>query len=452
MFTTLLLTTSLAAGQPPAPPPIAYAPRPAVYAPAGQPPAALPMVQVPNGGLPMTQPPPPTTGGVGNSSTLNAANPAVTEYIKDEKEEPPAATKYLFERTIAETRLGEILEQRNIKIYGWTEQSYNASSAAHNNAPVFMYDQANKYQLNQNWLHVERTIDTTKDEFQWGWNMDWILPGTDARTTVVRGLWYNQIRNGYAYPIDPFQFYAQAFLPGLGGKGTSVKIGRFATHMEYELVQAPDTPFISRSYLFQYNPFTHTGIWAVTQLNDTWSVGNGAATGNDTFIDGPTNRLTYLGQLKWAPKEGKTQVLFNTTVTNPTYAQSSNFNFYNVYNIQVIHKFTDKLTYVLDTAYSHENNIPNVGFANWYGAVNYLMYNHTDKLTSTLRAEVFDDQQGVRTGFRGLYTEVTYGVAYKPLPGVIIRPSVRYDNNANSAPWEGKQNLFSTAIDLILRW
>ena len=65
---------------------------------------------------------------------------------------------------------------------------------------------------------------------------------------------------------------------------------------------------------------------------------------------------------------------------------------------------------------------------------------------------MFNDQQGVRTGFSGLYTEVTYGVAYKPMPGIIIRPSARYDNNANSAPFEGKQNLFTAAIDLIFRW
>ena len=118
----------------------------------------------------------------------------------------------------------------------------------------------------------------------------------------------------------------------------------------------------------------------------------------------------------------------------------------------VTHKFTDKLTYVLDTAFSHIRDVPGTGFAQWYGAANYLIYAHNDKFTSTFRAEVFNDQQGFRTGFAGLYTEATYGLAYKAMDGLIIRPSVRYDNNAQTAVWEGKQNLFTATMDVILRW
>jgi hypothetical protein len=254
------------------------------------------------------------------------------------------------------------------------------------------------------------------------------------------------------YPIDPFQFYAQAFLPNLGGEGTTVKIGRFATHLEYELFQAPDRPFVTTSYLFQYNPFTHTGIWATTQLDNTWSVSNGIALGNDTFFNQPTNRATYLGQIKWAPKEGKSWAQIGVSVTNPQFQADQNFAFYNVYNFQFGHKFNDKLSYVLDAAFSHITDVPGIGATNWYGFVNYLMYAHNDKLTSTLRAELFEDTSGFRTGFKGLYTEATYGLTYKAMDGLLIRPSIRYDNNSQSQVWEGKQNLFTTAVDVIIRW
>lgn len=427
MFTTLLLATGLSAGQPPAP---VYTQPQVIYS--GQP------------GVAQTQPMPmPMTGA--------ATSPQVVEEIKDAKEETPPPTPYLLERTLAQTRLGELMACRGIVIYGWTEMSYNASTASRSNAPVFMIDQANQYQMNQNWLHVEKTIDTTKDERQFGWAMDWILPGTDARTTVPRGLWYNQIVDGNPYPIDPFQFYVQAYLPGLG-KGTTVKAGRFATHVGYELVQGPDTPFISRSYMFQYNPFTHTGVWATTGVGENWTVGYGASTGTDTFIQSSTNRFTFLGQLKWAPKDGPTSVAFNVVITDPTYIADQNFQLYNFYNLVVTRKIGEKLTYVLDAGYSHMDNFQTIGNVNWYGAANYLIFNHNDKWTSTLRAEVFEDTQGARTGFSGLYTEVTYGVAYKPCQSVIIRPSVRYDNNSQSNPFEGSQNLFTGTIDLIFRW
>jgi len=438
MFTSLLLTASLAGGQPP---------------------ASAPPIVIPN--IPAAGQPAPLPMGPGSiRSVIQDPTPKKEENgdKKDEeekKDEPPPPTKYFLEKSLAETRLGNILSNRGITIYGWTAMSYNVSTASGSNAPVFMDDRANEFLLNQNYLVAEKTLDTSKKEFQWGWRTDWVLPGSDARTSIVRGLWDDQLRNNNGgpqlYPIDLFQVYAQAFLPNLG-EGTTVKVGRFATHMEWELFQAPDRPFVSTSYLFQYNPFTHTGIWATTQLNDTWSVGNGIATGNDTFFDQPTNRATYLGQLKWAPKEGKTQVLFNVTVTNPQFKASEAFAFYNVYNLQVIHKFNDKLTYVLDTAYSHITDVPDIGNTNWYGAVNYLLYAHNDKWTSSLRAEVFEDTSGFRTGFKGLYTELTYGVAYKAKDGLIIRPSIRYDNNSESNVWEGNQNLFTAAVDVIVRW
>jgi hypothetical protein len=394
----------------------------------------------------------------GNGSGARPDDPSTVETIKTEQDEPPTPTKYLLERSLAETRLGELFTNRGITIYGWTQMSYNISTASQTNVPRTLDDRANMFLMNQNFLVVEKTIDTSQQEFQWGWAMNWILPGSDARYTVIRGLWDNQLRqkNGSPinYPIDPYQFYAQAFLPGIG-QGTVVKFGRFATHCGYEVVQGVDTPFVSRSYMFQYNPFTHTGVWATTQLNDTWAISYGAATGSDTFLD-PANRLTFLGQMKWASKEGQTTILLNVVVTNPKYDTKEAFPFYNYYGWVLTHKLSDKLTYVADAAYSHISNAPlpdgRSGFADWYGVANYFIYAHTDKLASTVRVELFNDTTGFRTGSKGLYTEATYGIAWKPLPGLILRPSVRYDYNGTSRPFEGDHHLWTGTMECIIRW
>jgi hypothetical protein len=443
---TLLLTTALSAGQPPA-----YTP-PGVVIPAAQPPAALPNEAPP-------APTPPAAPNGTNGAGGPPADPAAVEQIKDEKEEaPPERTKYLLERSLAETRLGRLFEDRGIVVYGWTGMSYNLSTASGSNLPVTFDDRANEFLLNQNWLHAEKTIDTAKKEFQLGWVTDWILPGSDARFTIARGLWDDQLtRNDgrpILYPIDPVQFYLQAWLPNLGPQGTKVIAGRFVTHVGYELIQQVDTPFVSKSYLFQYDPFTHTGVWATTQLSDDWSVGNGLATGIDTFLDAPTNRLTYLGQLRWAPKDGDSAVAFNVVLTQPKFIPSENFTLYNCFNVVATHKFTDKLSWALDATYSYEEDapVPGSGFADWYGAANYLIYSHTDTVASTLRAEVFNDSTGVRTGFEGLYTEVTYGVAWKPCPGLLLRPSVRYDYNGYTRPFEGDHHLWTAVMEAVIRW
>jgi hypothetical protein len=464
MFTSLLLTASLTGGQPGA----------NYYYPPGTMPGAMPRARqvvqpAAPGTLPMTTPAPmnggtvyqyPPANGAGtngtNGSGTNGASTSVTavEEEKAEKEEE-APTRYLLERSLAETRLGQILDNRGIRIYGWTGMSANVSTASGSNLPSPRFDdRANEFLLNQNWLHIEKTLDTEKDEFQLGWNVDWILPGSDYRFTLPRGLWNGQLTSNNGgpelYGIDPYQFYLDAWLPNVGPQGTKLVFGRFQTHVGYELVQQVDTPFVSKSYLFQYNPFTHTGAWATTQLNDDWSVGNGFAVGIDNFID-PTNRFTYLGQLRWAPKDGDTTAAFNVVLTDPRYQEAEDFTLYNVYNFLLTHKFAEKLTYVLDTMYSHTSRTP-FGYADWYGAANYLIYDFSERSAATLRAEVFNDTTGFRTGSEGLYTAVTAGFAWKPIPGLMLRPSVRFDHNGYTRPFEGDHSLWTGTMEAIVRW
>ena len=446
MFTPLLLTAALVSGQAPVAP-----------TPPGALPMTRPVLRTMPQDVPQQMPPAATTAP---SAPAPAAmpfpgSPAAEEAAKTEPETPPA-TKYALEKALTGTSLGTLLDKRGIKVYGWTEMSYNAGTASKSNAPVFMTDTANGFLLNQNYLVIDKAVDTSKKEVQYGFGVNLILPGSDARTTLVRGLFDGQVTNpdhaSKLYPIDPYQFYGTVFLPGLGAQGTTVKVGRFATHCSYEVVQGVDVPFVTRSLGFQYNPFTHTGVWATTPLNDTWTVSNGVAAGNDTFID-QASQPQYLGQLKYAPKDGNTQILFNTTITSPRFNVAENYgNNYNVYNLQAIQKLSKKLTYVLDATFSHEDNIPNIGSASWYGAVQYLMYQHTEKVTSNFRFELFEDSKGFRTGTAGLYTGLTYGITYKPVESILIRPSVLYMNNNRNAPFEGSQNLVTASLDLIFRW
>jgi hypothetical protein len=64
---------------------------------------------------------------------------------------------------------------------------------------------------------------------------------------------------------------------------------------------------------------------------------------------------------------------------------------------------------------------------------------------------VFQDDQGLRTGTRGLYTAVTYGLSWTPCDALILRPFARYDHNRNGA-FEGKQNLYTGGLEAIVRW
>ncbi|MCI0704020.1 MAG: porin, partial [Planctomycetia bacterium] len=86
-----------------------------------------------------------------------------------------------------------------------------------------------------------------------------------------------------------------------------------------------------------------------------------------------------------------------------------------------------------------------------FGVVNYLNYQFDEKWIGNARLEFFSDPQAQRTGFDGTYTAVTAGVIYKPLPGLWVRPEVRFDHN-DSRPFEGNPSVFTAAFDVVVRW
>jgi hypothetical protein len=435
---SMLLLTALSVGQP---------------APGAQPPMTLPTIQ----------PMPPPAGMMPPMGTAPATNGNGNGNGEEEKkeEEPPPPEPYALMRLLSTTRFGQRLEERGVTISGWVQGNYTLSTNRRSNLPITFNDRADFWQMNQAFLRIDKPVDTSKSERQFGYRLEGIF-GTDPRFTISRGLFSDDLKapnpdgslSNY-YLFDMIQMYGDVFLPNLGPKGSTVRVGKFATHCGYELMQGAETPFLSRSYLFQYNPFTHTGVNVITQLNDNWTVSNGLVLGSDNFV-GTTARPTYIGQLKWAPKEGKTQVLFNTVITDPRFDDEDAFPYYNVYDLDIIHNFNDKLTGVIEGTFSHIDGAPLpggfTGSATWYGAAGYLIYKHCDKVTSNFRVELFEDTKGFRTGFKGLYTEVTYGLALEPVRGLIFRPTVRYDYNNNSLPFEGKANLFTAAFDMILRY
>ena len=380
--------------------------------------------------------------------------PTVPVPIAEAPAEATPATKYLVEKMLEGTRAGQILECNGIKFYGWVQMGYSAGSTRSSTLPGAPFaDRSGEFTLNQAYFRIEKPIDTEKKEFQLGFRNDYIAPGTDARFTIMRDLFDKQRFDGRVTPIDNVTSYMEAFMPNLLG-GTSVKVGRIATHCEYETMDGTTTPFLSRSYTFQYNPFSHMAVLFTSPLGDNLTASYGVSLGNDNFV-GPTNRLNFIGSLKWAPKDGDTTIAFNTVVTNPKYQPGEAFDHYNVYNVVLTHKLGCNLTYALDSTYSHENEVPlagGIGSTHWYGFAQYLAYDHSKCLQSNLRVELFKDEDGYRTGTAGLYTSLTYGMTWKPNESVWIRPEARYDYNVNGPFENGERNLVVGALSVILRF
>jgi hypothetical protein len=396
--------------------------------------------------------PAPTLGPL---STQTPANNVASDPNGDKNDDAPKEDeRYFLMKTLDGTHFGSALEQYKISISGWTHMSFTASSARNEQLPMGFNYRANDFLLQQNWLRIERPVDTDAKCASFGFRADTILPGSDYRFTFARGLFDGQLTanngNPNLYGIDPIQFYGEAYFPNVG-KGLTVKVGRIFCQYGVEANDAPSNALLSHAYTFIYDPFTHTGIMGTLKLDDTWSVQSGIMLGNDVFID-PASEPYYMGSIKWAPKDGKDTVLFSVILGSGRFNQAENFHNPQVFDVVYTHKFNDKLNYTFEGLYGFTTNVPNTGFANWFGILNYLTYECTSKLSTTGRLEFFDDIQGQRTGFRGLYTTVTAGVAYKANRAIIFRPEVRYDYNADSRPFENRRGLFTAAADVIIRW
>jgi hypothetical protein len=379
-----------------------------------------------------------------------------------EEPTPPATTtasptpdRWLLMKSLQGTYPGWLLDSNRMQISGWTEMSFTASTDVHDNLPMGFNYLANQFALQQNWLRLEQSVvtsGTTNPSF--GFRSDTILPGTDYRFTTARGLFDSQLSDNdgepATYGIDPVQLYGEVYIPTIA-RGMDIKVGRIFCQYGVETIDAPPNALASHSYSFIYDPFTHTGVVTTTQLTPEWSIQLGLVAGADVFIDQASSPCG-MASVKWAPPGGADSVLVSTILGSGKFDAGNNFNNPNIVDLVYTHTFTPRLSYTLDALFGYQTDVPDTGTATWFGIDNYITCKLTPRLSSTTRLEFFDDCQGNRTGYEGLYTAITTGLNFQPRKDVIFRPELRYDYNSESRPFEDKHGLFTAAADVIFRW
>jgi hypothetical protein len=367
----------------------------------------------------------------------------------------PDPDRWLLMKVLQGSGPGVLLDSERMQISGWTEGSFTASSAERNNLPMGFNYRANEFLLQQNWLRIEQAVvssGTTEPTF--GFRSDTILPGSDYRFTLARGIFDAQLtaRHGLPniYGIDPIQFYGEAYFPTIA-QGLDVKLGRFFALYGVETNDAVSNALASHAYTFIYNPFTHSGLLATTKLTNAWTVQAGLVLGSDVFID-PADTPTFVGTAKWTRSDQRDSVLFSVIVGSGRFNQARNFHNPEVADLVYTRQLNSRLAYNFESLLGYTTHVPDIGTAHWFGVLHYLTYTFTPWLSGTTRLEFFDDEQGQRTGFPGLYTALTTGISFRPIKAVIFRPEVRYDYNGESRPFEGKHGLYTATTDVILRW
>ncbi len=215
------------------------------------------------------------------------------------------------------------------------------------------------------------------------------------------------------------------------GSGLRFDVGKFVTHLGYEVIEGYDgyNDNYSRSILFGYAiPFTHTGVKASYAFSSKVAGMVDVVNGWDLLRD--NNHSKSVGaQLTLTPIV-PLQVVLNW-IGGPELA-NDNHSKRNVFDVVAIFKPTNTLTLGVNGDYGTEDgtSLVNPGSdATWKGIAGYATLALTNKFSVALRGETFRDEDGVRlgTGTNATLSEGTLTPAYKFTDHVLLRGEVRYD-------------------------
>ncbi len=253
--------------------------------------------------------------------------------------------------------------------------------------------------------------------------------------------------------FEAVQFYLTYKFPI--GSGLNMKLGKFVTLHGAEVIKTWDNINynISNSILFGWAiPFTHTGALFNYALTDWMSLDAGLITGWDQFSYKVNNGVVFTGGLTVTPHPTLTFYAAGTvgpeqervdSVTGELKGQGDSKR--GLFTLLTTYKPTDQWTFILDFNHADETNSPlpplptktsgrGIEDARWDGLAGYVIYHFTDDISATLRAEFFDDVDGVRTGAKQTVWEITPTLTYQFLPGLTFRAEFRHDETSRKTP------------------
>ncbi|MDN3654794.1 outer membrane beta-barrel protein [Ferruginibacter paludis] len=243
---------------------------------------------------------------------------------------------------------------------------------------------------------------------------------------------------GFGTRAEEFSYYESAAKSSLAmvkqlyltyALSSNVKLtaGKFATHVGYEVMDAPLNRNYSMSYMFTNGPFSHTGV-----KMDVTAGPVGFMLGVANFIDqttSTTSTKTLLAQVSGGSKDGKLKAYLNyagffgaNEGSNPLALKSlSQLDL--VVNATVTDKFGIGFNATMQDRKQIEGSANPSG--SWKGLALYLNVDPSPTVGLTWRNELISDSKVVYYGTKSIYAS-TLSLDYKVGPFTLI-PELRFE-------------------------
>ena len=279
-------------------------------------------------------------------------------------------------------------------------------------------NQANTFSVDLAELVVQKAVANPGDA---GFRLD-LTAGTFAGLTQSAGL-----RIGESADLQ------QAFVSYIAPLGTGLRfdVGKFVTHMGYELIEGYDgyNDNYSRSLLFNYAiPLTHTGIKASYSLTPRVSLAAMVVNGWDVAID--NNKSKSIGaQLVLKPVD---PLAFYVNYIGGPENEDDNSSLRHVVDLVATLTVNPNLSLGVNADFGTEDGtsvVTSGADGKWSGFAGYAKISTSGPFSLGLRAETFKDEGGTRLGIgESRVNEFTITPTFKFGSNFVVRAEGRYDS------------------------
>jgi len=380
-----------------------------------------------------------------------------------------------LERGLRGSDIGEFLSDARLRVYGWTNPSFNLSSSNRSNFPNAYDVVPNSVQLNQTILRVERPLDTVQEEHaDWGFRISGLY-GIDYRYTVAQG-WLDEelLSRNELYGADVPEIFAQLYVPRVA-EGLVLKAGRFISPPDIEAQFSPDNYLFTHSVMYSVDPYTFTGIQASLRLSRHWTLQGGVHAGND--MAPWTNSAQPNGQLlvRWVSADNCDSIYGGINSLGSGEFKNGHDNLQHLVATWT-HKFSESVHTSTEAYFMWQYDAARGGTVNSgpvqrfgggggpgpiirgrsdaLGVVNYLAVSVSPIDYFTVRNDFLEDARGQRTGYKTEFSSHTVGWCHRFTDWAQIRTELRYEHSYDIPAYDNgtKSDQLKLAIDFILRF
>ncbi|MGZ8557648.1 MAG: outer membrane beta-barrel protein [Chitinophagaceae bacterium] len=229
----------------------------------------------------------------------------------------------------------------------------------------------------------------------------------------------------------------QAYVAYTPSDHVKFTMGKWATHVGYEMLDAYLNRNYSMDYMFSYGPFFHTGLKADITVNSNFGFMVGIANPTD-MMSASFAKKSFLGQIHLASSNNKISGYLN-------YVGGKDLSDASINQIDAV--ITGTVCSKFSIGYNGTvKSVKPAGGSDsesWWASALYFNYDPTSVLGLTLRGEYFGDKKGV-AGFGTNLYDVTLSAGIH-IDNLTIVPELRWDGAKDPIFYKNSDKVLPTA-------